>query len=131
MVKSEWGTKRLCQGCAASFYDMRRDPIICPKCGVRHNPVAVSKPQRSRGGAKPRPPAPKPALKPEEADIVEAASGDEKDVLAAGGDVEEVKNDADEEEVIEDASELGEDKDDMFEVIDNVEKDNVEKKDDT
>ncbi len=126
MVKPEWGIKRLCQGCGATFYDMRRDPIICPKCEVRHNPVAVLKPQRSRGGAKPSPPVPKPPLKPDEDEVVEAPSGDEEDVLAAGGAVEEVKEDADEEEVIEDASELGEDKDDMFEVIDNV-----EKKDDT
>ena len=130
MVKPEWGIKQLCQGCGASFYDMRRDPIICPKCNVRHNPVAVSKPQRSRSRASARPPAPKPPLKPEEPDPIEAASGDEADVLAAGGDDAEVKKDADEaadeEEVIEDASELGEDKDDMSEVIDKV-----EKKDDT
>lgn len=126
MVEPEWGTKWLCQGCGATFYDMRRNPIICPKCEVRHNPVAVSKPQRSRGGAKPSPPAPKPPLKPDENDVVEAAKGDEEDVLATGDDVAEAKDDADEEEVIEDASELGEDKDDMSEVIDKV-----EKKDDT
>jgi uncharacterized protein (TIGR02300 family) len=122
VVKTEWGIKRLCQGCGASFYDMRRDPIICPKCEVRHNPVAVSKPQRSRSAAKPSAPVPKPPLKPEEPDVVETVSDDDKDVLAAGDDVEEVKEDADEEEVIEDASELGEDKDDMFEVIEAVEK---------
>ena len=120
MVKPEWGTKRLCQGCGASFYDMRRDPIICPKCGARHDPVSVLKPQRSRGGAQASAPAPKSALEPEKADVIEAASGDEKNVLAAGADVEEVEKDADEEEVIEDASELGEDKDDMFEVTGNV-----------
>lgn len=126
MVKPEWGTKQLCQGCGASFYDMGRDPIICPKCDVRHNPVAVSKPPRSRSRAPAKPAAPKPPLKPEEPDPVEAASGDEADVLAAGGDDAEVQKDADEaadeEEVIEDASELGEDKDDMFEAIDAAEK---------
>lgn len=123
MVKAEWGIKRLCQDCGASFYDMHRVPIICPKCEVRHNPVAASKPQRSRSAAKPSAPAPKPPLKPEETDVVETVSDDDADVLAAGDDVEEVKKDADdEEEVIEDASELGEDKDDMFEVIEAVEK---------
>lgn len=32
MVKIEWGTKRACQNCAAKFYDLRRTPIVCPKC---------------------------------------------------------------------------------------------------
>ncbi|NCB49266.1 MAG: TIGR02300 family protein [Alphaproteobacteria bacterium] len=33
MVKPEWGTKRRCLDCGAFFYDMRKDPIVCPKCG--------------------------------------------------------------------------------------------------
>lgn len=32
MVKLEWGTKRACQNCSSRFYDLRRTPIICPKC---------------------------------------------------------------------------------------------------
>ncbi|MCC7047942.1 MAG: TIGR02300 family protein, partial [Alphaproteobacteria bacterium] len=35
MAKPEWGVKRTCQSCAAVFYDLRRDPIICPKCGTQ------------------------------------------------------------------------------------------------
>lgn len=30
------GTKRLCQECSAKFYDLGRQPIICPKCGIEH-----------------------------------------------------------------------------------------------
>jgi len=26
------GLKRVCMGCKASFYDMEKRPIICPKC---------------------------------------------------------------------------------------------------
>lgn len=35
------GTKRHCGSCGAPFYDMNRDPIVCPKC---HSPyVAVQR----------------------------------------------------------------------------------------
>ncbi len=34
MVKAELGTKRTCPSCATRFYDLMRDPILCPKCGV-------------------------------------------------------------------------------------------------
>ena len=34
MAKPELGAKRQCQACAAKFFDMNRDPIVCPKCGT-------------------------------------------------------------------------------------------------
>ncbi|GLI91283.1 TIGR02300 family protein [Methylocystis echinoides] len=34
MAKPELGAKRQCQSCATKFYDLGRDPIICPKCGT-------------------------------------------------------------------------------------------------
>ncbi|MGG9998990.1 TIGR02300 family protein [Pseudovibrio ascidiaceicola] len=33
MARPELGTKRLCAACGAKYYDLKRDPIICPKCG--------------------------------------------------------------------------------------------------
>ena len=32
MAKPELGTKRLCGNCGAKFYDLSKDPIVCPKC---------------------------------------------------------------------------------------------------
>jgi len=32
--KAARGTKRTCQSCGARFYDLNRDPIICPVCGA-------------------------------------------------------------------------------------------------
>jgi uncharacterized protein (TIGR02300 family) len=32
------GTKRTCQACEARFYDLGRDPIICPVCGADYAP---------------------------------------------------------------------------------------------
>jgi uncharacterized protein (TIGR02300 family) len=34
MTKPELGTKRLCAGCGARFYDLLHSPITCPKCGT-------------------------------------------------------------------------------------------------
>ena len=48
MSKPEWGTKRTCQSCAAHFYDMRKDTIVCPKCGATYDPEAVLKSRRGR-----------------------------------------------------------------------------------
>lgn len=35
-MKSERGTKRTCQSasCGSRFYDLNRDPIVCPVCGT-------------------------------------------------------------------------------------------------
>jgi uncharacterized protein (TIGR02300 family) len=32
VAKPELGTKRLCANCGAKFYDLNKDPIVCPKC---------------------------------------------------------------------------------------------------
>ncbi len=34
MAKPELGTKRQCTSCGAKFYDLNKDPIVCPKCGT-------------------------------------------------------------------------------------------------
>jgi uncharacterized protein (TIGR02300 family) len=34
------GTKRTCQACEVRFYDLRRDPIVCPSCGAHYIPAA-------------------------------------------------------------------------------------------
>jgi uncharacterized protein (TIGR02300 family) len=32
--KPELGAKRQCQACGAKFFDLNKDPIVCPKCGT-------------------------------------------------------------------------------------------------
>jgi uncharacterized protein (TIGR02300 family) len=34
VAKHELGTKRLCDNCSAKFYDLKRTPIVCPKCST-------------------------------------------------------------------------------------------------
>ena len=32
MTKPELGTKRRCGSCETKFFDLNKDPIVCPKC---------------------------------------------------------------------------------------------------
>lgn len=91
-MKPDLGTKRICVACGVRFYDLGRSPAVCPKC---HAEQPAEQPRLRR----PPPPAEerrlkKPAPTPEEAalEIEEPAEGAEEDV-------------------IEDASDLGDDPD--------------------
>ncbi|NBN66060.1 TIGR02300 family protein [Microvirga tunisiensis] len=43
MAKPELGTKRLCPGCGAKYYDLNRNPITCPKCGTLFDVVSSAR----------------------------------------------------------------------------------------
>src|SRR5262245_25995268 len=36
------GIKRTCQACEVRFYDLARDPVVCPSCGAEYTPAAVA-----------------------------------------------------------------------------------------
>jgi uncharacterized protein (TIGR02300 family) len=38
--KAMRGTKRTCQGCEVRFYDLGRNPVVCPMCGADYTPPA-------------------------------------------------------------------------------------------
>ena len=40
MAKAEWGTKRICPSCGTRYYDLLREPVICPKCDTPYDPEA-------------------------------------------------------------------------------------------
>ena len=48
MGNIERGIKRICQQCGVLYYDLDKDPIICPKCGVEFDPEAILKSRRTR-----------------------------------------------------------------------------------
>src|SRR5882757_7027790 len=48
------GTKRLCAGCNAKFYDLLKTPIVCPMCEAVFV-VPKPAPERPRRGYEPRP----------------------------------------------------------------------------
>jgi len=57
--KEELGLKRVCASCGTKFYDLNRDPIICPKCGAVYSEDAAATP------------APVKAVKPEQPEETE------------------------------------------------------------
>ncbi|SDD96048.1 TIGR02300 family protein [Rhodospira trueperi] len=123
MAKPEWGTKRTCGSCGARFYDMRRQPIVCPKCGAAYVEEAAVRSRRVK-------PAPVPEKKPKAAPVVaDETDLDEADPLEDEGldntdldDDDENKSD----DMIEDASDLGEDDEDMAEVIEHLDSDKTD-----
>lgn len=56
MIKSEWGSKHICPGCTAKYYDLGKEVVTCPKCGTRPTikkaPKAVSAQVRKTGRPK-------------------------------------------------------------------------------
>jgi uncharacterized protein (TIGR02300 family) len=119
LAKPEWGTKRICPSCGTRYYDLLRDPVVCPKCSTPFDPEAFLKARRSRPAA----PVEK-ELEPVGADDIDADLETEEADPAEEEEEEGVpleEGEEEDEELIEDASELGEDEDDMAEVIDNVE----------
>ena len=89
MSKAEWGSKRVCPSCSARYYDMKKNPPVCPSCGTVFDPENVMRSRRGRAAA-----ADKRA---------NAVVAEELDDIPVAVDGEE-----DEDAVIEDAEELGE-----------------------
>ncbi len=96
MVKPELGTKRVCVSCGARFYDLTKQPAVCPKCGTEQ-PVEQPRPRRTGGGNVVEDRRPKK--------VVPAPGAEEADIEVEG--VEDVE----EEDVLEDAADLEDDAD--------------------
>jgi uncharacterized protein (TIGR02300 family) len=94
VAKAELGMKLTCESCGARFYDLNKQPGICPKCGTANARPVIFKASRGR-----------PA---EEKVAVQKAPP----AAAPDDDVPEVEDEDEEDEaVIEDTSDLGEDDD--------------------
>lgn len=111
MAKSEWGLKRTCLSCGARFYDMKKDPIVCPSCETVFDPDAVLRPRRSRAPVESSAPKPAPAAAAEESDD-DLDLGDDDDVVDL--------DDDEDDDALEDTSDLGEDDDDVTGVSKNI-----------
>ena len=110
MSKEKWGEKRTCLQCGEHFYDLKKDPMVCPHCGQTVSADEYARLQLVCGAKNKR------MLKNKlhEHDAPEAAEETFDEDVAIG--------EEDELELMEDASDLGDDHHDMAEVIDNVEK---------
>lgn len=108
MSKLEWGSKRVCLNCSTRFYDLQKRPIVCPKCAATYEAEFFTKPRKGRVSSDMK-------KGPAEALILE---NEETDFLMDEGDLEEVS--LDDNELIEDTSELDTEGDDVIDVIENV-----------
>lgn len=92
MAKPELGTKRICVSCAARFYDLTRQPAVCPKCDTEQ-PAEQPRIRRPIGNLMDEKRRPKVAVVPglEDADVeVEVAEDDaDEDVLEDTSDLED------------------------------------------
>jgi uncharacterized protein (TIGR02300 family) len=92
MAKPELGTKRVCVSCGAKFFDLLKQPAICPKCGTEQ-PAEQPRLKRSAGNVAEEKRRPKVAVVPglDDADVeVEVAEEEgEEDVLEDTSDLED------------------------------------------
>ena len=90
MAKPDLGAKRVCVACQARFYDLARALAQCPKCGTEQ-PVEQPRARRAAGNVaeykRPKKPAPEPGIEDVEVEGVENA--EEEDVLEDAADLEE------------------------------------------
>ncbi|MBP9829161.1 MAG: TIGR02300 family protein [Proteobacteria bacterium] len=52
MAELSWGVKRTCNSCGARFYDLRKSPMVCPKCGATYEIHTATRGKRERASAK-------------------------------------------------------------------------------
>ncbi|MEC8117756.1 MAG: TIGR02300 family protein [Pseudomonadota bacterium] len=48
MAQSDLGIKRICQACGARYFDLNKQPIVCPACGTPFDPEAILRSRRAR-----------------------------------------------------------------------------------
>ena len=107
VAKPELGTKRICGHCGTKFYDLARDPILCPKCGTVYE-VAATPTRASAAKAAPvvAPVAEEPEpVQPAGAEVIsleEAAAAENKPATAKGA-TPDLEGDDDEIEVADEA----------------------------
>ena len=91
MAKPELGLKRHCASCGAKFYDLNKDPIVCPKCDTVFQAAQLTR-VPSPAAARARDPEEETEVEPAGPEIVSLdeveASENEKDVVVADDDVD-------------------------------------------
>jgi uncharacterized protein (TIGR02300 family) len=99
VTKSELGTKRICGNCNSQFYDLHKEPIVCPTCQtVFEPPIVVPEKQRRPLEARTAPAQKAAKVHPAPAiilgdgsneDAIETEEKDEEDTVATDKDEED------------------------------------------
>lgn len=90
MPKAEWGAKRTCPHCETRFFDLQKEPIVCPECGATYDVDSHGKVSATRERR-----APVPAAADDEDDLVDdeidAADEDDEDEALLGDDEDDAE----------------------------------------
>ena len=92
MAKPELGHKRICVSCQTRFFDLLKQPAVCPKCGTEQ-PAEQPRLRRAPGNVvdeKRRPKAvPVPGLEDADVEVEVAEEEGDEDVLEDTSDLED------------------------------------------
>ncbi len=115
--KPEWGNKHLCANCGIRYYDMGSAGPVCPNCRTEAADEPQAKPRRGRKAKEAEAPAQPPKQAPPPPRKKDPETSPELE-----GEIEGIKagDEEDEEKIIEDAAELGDESEDVTKVIDTV-----------
>ncbi len=118
MAKPELGLKRQCMSCGAKFYDLNKDPAVCPKCGTAYQATAMSRvaaPVVARAPAPDEDEAEIEAVGPEMVSLDEVEAGENEKDIPVDDDIDVADDVADDDTFLEEEEE-GED--DVADLID-------------
>ena len=92
MAKPELGNKRICVACSTRFYDLNKQPAICPKCSTEQ-PAELARLRRTGGNVvmeeKRRPKVlPVPGIEEADVEVESTEEETEEDVLEDTSDLE-------------------------------------------
>jgi uncharacterized protein (TIGR02300 family) len=118
VAKPELGLKRQCMSCGAKFYDLNKDPAVCPKCGTVFQAVAMSRaaaPVVARAAAAPDDDeAELEVAGPEMVSLDEVEAGEAEKDLPTDDDIDVGDDVADDDTFLEDEEEGDDDVSDLI-----------------
>lgn len=123
MAKPEWGLKRTCLGCGTRFYDMQRDPIVCPSCEAEFDPLALVRPRRARAAAAASQVKAKAAALAASRLVEEEAVDEVEDVVVDDDDAIDLGDDDDDDILPDDDDDTIDDDPDVSEVLEKAKDD--------
>lgn len=112
MAKPELGSKRQCASCSTKFFDLNRNPIVCPKCGTVFVTAAAQSAHEDEAEEEAGEAAP---ANVELVSLEDAESGDAKAVEPVAEDIDVDDDDSADETFLEEEEE---DPDDVSNLID-------------
>jgi uncharacterized protein (TIGR02300 family) len=116
VAKPELGLKRQCMSCGAKFYDLNKDPAVCPKCGTVFQAVALSRvaaPAVARA-VKEEDEAEVESTGPELVSLDEVEAAETEKAIPGEDDIDVVDDDSDDDTFLEEEEEGDDDVSDLI-----------------